>query len=208
MNKKDFLVYEQSKQSVVDLEHAISIVSDIVNKMSNRQADITFGQIVGKLSAYRLTGDNAVLEGIVADITSIMQMLANSHATMGVQPVKCDIYESATEKPSDLIYFVTSQNGWVDKKLLLDGYFRFLVERQVVTSVAVARCYKSYINSYLEECNLVNNEGMVRLDELQINLQSFVSGKIQGYDNQQKRIRNARSAAKKMLEFFDLALGK
>lgn len=208
MNKKDFLVYEQAKQNSVDLEQAISIVGDIVNKMSNRQADITFGQIVGKLSAYRLTGDNAVLEGIVADIASIMQMLANSYATMDVQPVKCDIYESATEKPSDLIYFVGAQNGWVDKKVLLDGYFRFLVERQVVTSVAVARCYKSYVNSYLEECNLVNNDGMVRLDELQINLQSFVSGKIQGYDNQQKRIRNARSAAKKMLEFFDLALGK
>ena len=208
MNKNEFLVYEQSKQSVVDLEHAISIVGDIVSKMSNRQADITFGQIVGKLSAYRLTGDNAVLEGIVADIVSIMEMMVTYNATMDVQPVKCDIYESSTEKPSDLIYFVTSQDGWVDKKVLLDGYFRFLVERQVVTSVAVARCYKSYINSYLEEFNLVNNDGMVKVVELKVNLQSFVAGKIQGYDNQQKRIRNARSSAKKMLEFFDFALGK
>ena len=208
MNKNEFLVYEQTKQAPADLEHAISIIGDIVSTMSNRQADITFGQIVGKMSAYRLTGDNAVLESIVADIASIMQMTLGTNKTTMIQPTKCDIYENSTEKPSDLIYFVGAQNGWVDKKVLLDAYFRFLVERQVVTSVAVARCYKSYINSYLEECNLVNNDGMVRVDELKVNLQSFVAGKIQGYDNQQKRIRNARSAAKKMLEFFELALGK
>ena len=91
MNKNEFLVYDQAKQTPADLEHAISIIGDIVSTMSNRQADITFGQIVGKMSAYRLTGDNAVLESIVADIASIMQMTLGTNKTTLIQPTKCDI---------------------------------------------------------------------------------------------------------------------
>ncbi len=208
MRKDEFLVYEKASQNPTDLESAINTIKDAVTKMGSRELDLKLGEILGKMSAYRLTGDCAVLESIVVDIAIIMQSVGGGSMESRSNYKKIDIYQSTTEKPSDLIHFATANDGWVDRKVLLDEFFKYLVENQVVTSQAVARCYKSYINNYLEASGCLNNVDMVKICELKINLQSFVAGKIQGYDAEQKKIRNTRSAAKKMIEFLERLLSK
>lgn len=208
MNKNEFLVYDRISQDPVDLESAINIICDVVNKTARTDLVLKLGEMLGKVSAYRLTKDSIVLESVIVDIASIIKSISDSEVADSFNHQKIDIYESVTEKSSDLIHFTAINDGWLDRKVLLDGYFKFLVEQQIVTSQAVARCYKSYINSYLDESGCVNNAGMVKLCELKVNLQSFVASKVQGYENEQKRTRNIKSAAKKMIMFLGNILGK
>lgn len=203
MKKDEFLIYEKASQNPTDLESAINTIKDEVTQMGSRDLDLKLGEILGKMSAYRLTGDCAVLESIVVDISIIMQGVRCRSIESSFNHQKIDIYESSTEKPSDLIHFASASEGSVDRKVLLDQFFKFLTEQQIVSSEAVARSYKSYISSYLEEYNLVDNNGQVQIVELAIKLKSLVLSKVEGYTNEQKRLRNIRSAGKKLLEFLE-----
>lgn len=207
MKSNEFLICDTQAEPT-NLDGAINTIADVVNKTQRSDLVLKLGEIMGKMSAYRLTGDNAILESIVVDVAIILKNISSSQSIAHADYNKFDIFDSSSEKPSDLIYFVGAKDGWVDRKVLLDEFFKYLVENQVVTSQAVARCYKSYINNYLEASGCLNNVDMVKICELKINLQSFVAGKIQGYDAEQKKIRNTRSAAKKMIEFLERLLSK
>ena len=207
MKSNKFLICNTQAEPT-NLDGAINTIADVVNKTQRSDLVLKLGEIMGKMSAYRLTGDNAILESIVVDVAIILKQISSSQSIVHADYNKCDIFDSSSEKPSDLIYFVGANDGWVDRKVLLDEFFKYLMENQVVTSQAVARCYKSYINNYLEASGCLNNADMVKICELKINLQSFVAGKIQGYDAEQKKIRNTRSAAKKMIEFLERLLSK
>lgn len=207
MKSNEFLICNTQAEPT-NLDSAINTIADVVNKTQRSDLVLKLGEIMGKMSAYRLTGDNAILESIVVDVAIILKAISSSQNIAHADYNEFDIFDSSSEKPSDLIYFVGAKDGWVDRKVLLDEFFKYLVENQVVTSQAVARCYKSYINNYLEASGCLNNVDMVKICELKINLQSFVAGKIQGYDAEQKKIRNTRSAAKKMIEFLERLLSK
>ena len=208
MDKNEFLIYNKTSQVVTDLDGAIEVISSVVNRTGQKELVLKLGEILGKVSAYRLTGDSAILESVVVDIANIMQNICGTSGTYNASQKQYDIYEKPTQKSGDLIYFETANHDWLDKRVLLDGFFKFLIEQNVVGSEAVARSYKSYINSYIEEENLVNRQGMVQIAEMKFSLESFVCEKVKGYDNEQKRIRNVKSAAKKMIEYLECALGK
>lgn len=216
MMNDQFIPYKQTIQPA-DLETAIDDISEVVKKTNDNELLIKLGEILGKMSIYRLTGDNAVIESVVIDLAIIINRISNICTTNSASD---DLYDGnvvLTGKPIDLIYFSRLDDGWMDKKTLLNGFYEFLVaEKDAYSqfgskkySESVARSYKSYLNSYIvERSGCINSKGMVKLCELIINLKTFVSQDVSNdmEGNELKKERNVKSAAKVMIDYLNYIL--